>query len=416
MEKSIVSDFPESYLGAQRAAVEAVEVGRATLAQAECQGEQLRNTHRLADEANYILDRSTRILKGMTWTGWVQNMFSSDPKTPDIQSFEKSSSSYVTMDDVPLFAAKAAQTIRNYQANLTVLQTCETVEQRQTCLIICDKMFELAEMEIRKLPVQDDDASDIKVGKHLSQELTKLRHLQNDVMKRHLRMQQDTTSRVSKSAPHQANRSMSLQDEHLDILASNLGELSMMASSLNEQISLHNNLMDSFEEKADDVHEKTRAVTRRADRLAQKKSWTKPNKAFEKWIAIMHIESGRYLSCNSSPNPTLVDDFHPEKCVYGVWMRKSGVFGLKNKYSNRFLGQTMLGSIACSASAFGQREEWQADDRSWEKSKLLIASAGWGNGGYLSVRPRDGAFQIVSDKAQADLWCLAEVQSKPWPH
>ena len=88
-------------------------------------------------------------------------------------------------------------------------------------------------------------------------------------------------------------------------------------------------------------------------------------------------------------------------------MRKSGVFGLKNKYSSRFLGQTMLGSLACSASAFGQREEWQADDN-WEKSRLLIASAGWGNGGYLKARQRDGVLQIV-EKAEADLWCLQEV-------
>ena len=88
-------------------------------------------------------------------------------------------------------------------------------------------------------------------------------------------------------------------------------------------------------------------------------------------------------------------------------MRKSGMFGLKNKYSSQFLGQTMLGSLACSTSAFGQREEWQADDNS-EKSRLLIASAGWCNGGYLKTRQRDGVLQIV-DKTQADVWCLREV-------
>ena len=86
-------------------------------------------------------------------------------------------------------------------------------------------------------------------------------------------------------------------------------------------------------------------------------------------------------------------------------MRKSGMFGLKNKYSSQFLGQTMLGSLACSTSAFGQREEWQADDK-WEKSRLWIASAGWGNGGYLKARQHDGVLQIV-DKIQADL-CACE--------
>ena len=69
----------------------------------------------------------------------------------------------------------------------------------------------------------------------------------------------------------------------------------------------------------------------------------------------------------------------------------------------------MLGSpLACSTSAFGQREEWQADDNS-EKSRLLIASAGWCNGGCLKTRQRDGVLQIVDNKTQADVWCLREV-------
>jgi hypothetical protein len=185
--------------------------------------------------------------------------------------------------------------------------------------------------------------------------------------------------------------------------------LNMIANSLNEQMSQHNQIMESLDEKAEDIHEQTRTVTRKTDRMTQKKSWTPPKKVFEKWISIKHVESGKYLSSGLSGKLVLVDSFHSEKCVYGVWMRKSGLFGLKNKFSNRFLGQTMLGSLSCSASNFGQREEWEADDN-WEQSNLLIASAGWGNGGYLKIRLRDSALQIV-DKAKADKWCLAEVQS-----
>ena len=242
----------------------------------------------------------------------------------------------------------------------------------------------------------------------LQEDLSKLHQLQKDaaVIQRQLKLQQKAMDATSLSSPQQTSQSK-LQDEHLDVLASNLSELSVMATSLNEQFSIHNNLMASLEDKADDMHEKTRAVTRRADRLTQKKSWAAPKKEFEKWISIQHIDSGRYLSSDANGSLLLLDTLHPEKCVFGVWMRKSGMFGLKNKYSSRFLGQTMLGSLACSASAFGQREEWQADDN-WEKSRLLIASAGWGNGGYLKARQRDGVLQIV-DKIQADVWCLREV-------
>jgi hypothetical protein len=392
-------ELPEHYLEAQRAAVEAVDIGRATLMTAECQGEQLRNADRLADETNYILDRSTRLLKGMTWTGWVQNMFTPDAKAPLVGK-------PTPIEDIPPFAKKAAQTIQNYQANLTVLESCDTAEQRQTCHIICNNMFETAEMEVNRLLTEDNNP---QVVQQLSQHLSKLHQLQKDVIQRQLKVQQKSMQVTSASTPQQTSLSK-LQDEHLDMLASNLSELSVMATSLNEQFNMHSNLMASLEEKADDMHEKTRAVTRRADRLTQKKSWTGPKCVFEKWISIQHLDSGRYLSTDTNGNLLLLDTFHPEKCVYGVWMRKSCVFGLKNKYSSRYLGQTILGSLVCSASCFGQREEWQADEN-WEKSRLLIASAGWGNGGYLKVRPRDGALQIV-DKTQADLWCLPDLHTR----
>lgn len=200
-----------------------------------------------------------------------------------------------------------------------------------------------------------------------------------------------------------------MQDDHLDILAANMSELHVIATSLQDQLSQHNQIMTTLDDQAEEIHDQTRTVTRKTDRMTQKKSWTPPKKVFEKWISIKHVESGKFVSSEVSGKLVLVDKLHAEKCVYGVWMRKSGLFGLKNKFSNRFLGQTMLGSLSCSASNFGQREEWQADEN-WEESKLLIASAGWGNGGYLKIRLRDFALQIV-DKAKADMWCLADVQS-----
>lgn len=39
------------------------------------QQEALENAERCADEQNRMLDRSNRMLRGMTWTGWIANMF-----------------------------------------------------------------------------------------------------------------------------------------------------------------------------------------------------------------------------------------------------------------------------------------------------------------------------------------------------
>lgn len=396
-------EIPEHYLEAQRAAVEAVEIGRGTLEATNRQGEQLTNASRLADQTKYALDQSSRLLRGMTWTGWVQNIF-----TPDVKGPNSSSSSLggkpISVDEVPPFAKTAAQSIQNYRANLTVLEACETMEQRHTCQVICNNMFEVAASEVNQLQADNNPT----VVQQLSQELSKLHRHQNEVLQRQFQQQQQQLETRTIVNPTKTKASQ-VQDDHLDFLANNLGELNMMASTLNEQMTQQNQIMESLDDKAEEIHEQTRAVTRKTDRMTQKKSWTPPKKVFEKWISVKHIESGKYLSSELNGKLVLVDTFHPEKCVYGVWMRKSGLFGLKNKFSNRFLGQTLLGSLSCAASNFGQREEWQAD-HDWESSKLLIASAGWGNGGYLKVRLRDFVIQIV-DKTKADSWCLAEVQS-----
>jgi hypothetical protein len=401
MQKSAAQkqeQIPEQYLDAQRAAVEAVEIGRGTLEETERQGEQLNNASRLADQTKYALDQSSRLLRGMTWTGWVQNVFTPNINAPCVLGKP------ISVEDVPPFAKTAAQSIQNYRANLSVLEACETMEQRHTCQIICDNMFEVAASEVDQLQADNNPT----VVQQLSLELSKLHQHQKEVLQRQFQKQQKQLETTSIKTPQQTKESQ-MQDEHLDFLASNIGELNVIANSLHEQMSQHNQVMESLDEKAEDIHEQTRTVTRKTDRMTQKKSWTPPKKVFEKWISVKHIESGKYLSCELSGKVVLIDSFHPERCVHGVWMRKSGMFGLKNKFSNRFLGQTMLGSLSCSASNFGQREEWEADDN-WEESKLLIASAGWGNGGYLKIRLRDSAIQIV-DKTKADKWCLAEIQS-----
>jgi hypothetical protein len=384
------------YLAAQRAAVEAVEVGRATLQAAGRQGEQLRNADRLADETNYLLERSTRLLKNMTWIGWVQNMLTTETATPIVEK-------PVDMADVPPFAKRAAQSIQNYQANLTVLESCETQEQRETCLIICNSMYDSAEKELQALKADENNP---KVVEHLSNELTKLYQLQKAVLYQHYNLHKKPREEANSAYGNLAHQTKA-QDEHLEIIADNLEELKTMATSLNEEFTFQNKLMSTIEEKGDTLNDKTRSVIRRADRLKQKKSWVPPKKVFEKWISIQHIKSGRYLSVESNGNPTLLEAFHPEKSAFGVWMRDNRIFGLKNKYINRFLGQNLFGTLVCSSPTFGQREEWEADEN-WESSRLLISSAGWGNGGYVKVGSRNNTFQIV-DNSLADFWCLNEV-------
>lgn len=47
-----------------------------------------------------------------------------------------------------------------------------------------------------------------------------------------------------------------------------------------------------------------------------------------------------------------------ETCIFGVWKRQGKIFGLQSKYSTRWVGQSMFGSLVCTATKFSKREEW----------------------------------------------------------
>ena len=73
---------PKSNRDGLAALDEALQAGAATLQRLEEQGEQLHQTEIVADSNKYLLDRSAREIRGMTWSGWLQNQFTSGPAVP----------------------------------------------------------------------------------------------------------------------------------------------------------------------------------------------------------------------------------------------------------------------------------------------------------------------------------------------
>ena len=61
---------------------EARETGVRTLTTLGEQGEALDRAETVVDSNQYLIDKSGRVIRGMTWWGWVQNNFSSPPAPP----------------------------------------------------------------------------------------------------------------------------------------------------------------------------------------------------------------------------------------------------------------------------------------------------------------------------------------------
>ena len=77
------NESSSEYMMAQRAASEAIITGRQTIETTMRQSEQLYHCSDMIDRQEYILKKSARILRGMTWSGWIANKFSKDVQVPD---------------------------------------------------------------------------------------------------------------------------------------------------------------------------------------------------------------------------------------------------------------------------------------------------------------------------------------------
>jgi hypothetical protein len=423
----------EDYAQAKRAAVEATLVGRETIEAALRQGEQLQNAEQMADETEYTLDRASRVLRGMTWAGWWANKFTSDVKPPDYSNETTANASadgtvYLppkVYENVPEVCMPAAQAIQNYHANLQVLETCETSEQKETCRGICDSMYMNARREVTKLLQRQqmgNENSDMNFSVRLGKDLKVLRE-------RHDRVGDNNSSR---SGPSTSNAKSALfgtvaesqkipspkqeieqqQDDHLDFMSKHLNELGSLATTLNTSLAQHAETLDSLDEKSDAMLFKSKMVTRRTDYVIQKKSWTKAKKEFLYEGSIRHIASGRFLAVNPTSNTLQLSDKLNETCIFSIWQRQTAakVFGLQSKHTRRWVGQSLLGYLACSAYSFDRREEWDADHGDWSRTPLLCASAGWGNGAYLLLQKDNDQLTLgtggLKDKKIADLWCI----------
>eukprot|EP00542_Grammatophora_oceanica_P003997 CAMPEP_0194060434 /NCGR_PEP_ID=MMETSP0009_2-20130614/71740_1 /TAXON_ID=210454 /ORGANISM="Grammatophora oceanica, Strain CCMP 410" /LENGTH=144 /DNA_ID=CAMNT_0038711349 /DNA_START=29 /DNA_END=459 /DNA_ORIENTATION=- len=133
-------------------------------------------------------------------------------------------------------------------------------------------------------------------------------------------------------------------------------------------------------------------VTRRADRMVAKTKWFSSKKTLRAaQVTIQSLSTGKYLSATNKGYVVLVN----RPATFAVWERKSSstssqLLGLLHQASQKWAGQSyMTGNLACSASSFGQREEWQTETENWQVTRLLLASAGWGQGAYLKLS-RDG--------------------------
>lgn len=425
---------------AQQAAVEAVMIGRETLETVALQGEQLQNAENIADETEYTLDKANRLIRGMTWSGWLANKLSRDADPPTINEMSNDNNTELGLPsvcekyekNVPDLYMLPVQALRNYQANLQVLKDCETDEQKNTCKLICDDMHRQVLKKIRevsKIRQERNIDEDKSFVLRLQEDLSSLR--QHQLVLQRVQLQRDSTIINDKvtlfnSFKHVVDSNSTgndstttsndiviiqqEQEEHLVTMNKNLQELGSLVSHLNISLVQQSEVIDSLDDKNEKLHFKTNVINRRTDRFINQKSWSGPKPEFVRYSWIRHKESGRYLSVVPNNDTSLfLSNVLNERCIFGIWKRNR-VIGMQNKYNRRWMGPNFFGQVGCSATTFNRREEWEVESN-WNDTTLLIVAANWGSGGYIildkGTQPKIGGCDI-SIKKLAPRWLIGE--------
>lgn len=69
----------------KKCAIETRDIGIQILAKLDDQGESISRTENNIETSNYLLSKSLRIARYMSWFGWIYNWFTKDPELPQQQ-------------------------------------------------------------------------------------------------------------------------------------------------------------------------------------------------------------------------------------------------------------------------------------------------------------------------------------------
>lgn len=304
----------EENLAARRAAAEAVSISRATLETTVAQGEQLQHCESLQERNRYIVTKSARIIRGMTWSGWMMNIFSKEAEPPVddrklllkkdhnkvVFGGDQQSTSCSRDDDNDIMAnmpqeiQDQAWTVQNYEFNVKLLEQCQNDKDFETCREICNSLCLSAQKALED--VKGTTAYQNVLTKrsilHLQKKFMHVKQLQRDIIQqkneklskgtRQPLPESKTSSKVINSNPKRRNQLWANthdkdlqqrilhQEEHIDALQENLNELLQNGISLGVSLTQQNQLLDKLDVGADELREETKMVTRRADRLSHR--------------------------------------------------------------------------------------------------------------------------------------------------
>ena len=169
------------------------------------------------------------------------------------------------------------------------------------------------------------------------------------------------------------------EDKMLEDIANAASVLKQLGLTMGKQLEDQNQQLENIEQRTDQVHDKTLAVSIRASQLTQKHSKK------DRYIGCFQFmnTSNSSLLCVDGDNLALTDSADPST-IFRVILRQDTIVGLQSEKTGKFVGITMWGSIAVSGNYFGSQEECFLE-LTGNQTGILFIAKNWGAGGWLKA-------------------------------
>jgi len=304
----------EENIAALRDAAEAISISRAALEATLAQGEQLQHCDDINARNKYIVDKSARIVRGMTWSGWMMNAFSKDSQPPTNSKAKSEQASTGSRDDdnvngtdgitsiltesevatLPQHLQNFACMLQNYECNVLLLEKYKDTLEYDTCVEVCKQLYistkkEMEDGKANTLACASRKSGSIQLLRRLEKKLEEVHDLQYTIIieeRQHQQQLQKWTGRegtvlwknkkvlraktITSDTGRALQHRIDKQDEHLDALAGNIQELLHNGVAIGTTLESQNQLLGKLESDTDDLTEHTKMVSRRADRLSHR--------------------------------------------------------------------------------------------------------------------------------------------------
>ena len=199
---------------------------------------------------------------------------------------------------VPEEIEEPATITKNYECNVLLLEQCQSKEEFDALLSICTQLNKSARKSLEKIrqghnknrlsgrSIQILRKLDFKLEEIESEQKKTVGKMGDSFQFQPMKVSQNdhskerkletstgtnTADRIwSKTTDTKLQARIEEQDKHLDVMASSIQELLHNGASVGAALEQQNKMLESLNDGADELLEKSKMVTRRADRLSQR--------------------------------------------------------------------------------------------------------------------------------------------------